>query len=170
MQLIVCMTVLTMSAFAADTNSSSLFNAGEVGLALSSGYVVDTSKAFSDHYSANLSVGTFWFPYRNVGVEANVPFYSTDGVSVSEIQAGLLFRLPLSSTIPVFKSISPYVGIGGVYNWHTDSSWAYIGKVGVEYRFNSKWGVFAEGQYRNSQLSNLDKGRTSIQGGLKFVF
>ena len=178
---------LTTSAIAADTTvkakantpvvvqtiaapSTSLFNAGEVGLRLGSSYTLDTSAPFKQAYGLNFNAGAFYFPWRNVGVEANVPFYQTKGVSVDEIQAGLLVRLPLSKTKTFLKNIAPYVGVGPVYNWQTDNTWAYIAKVGVDYRLNKKWGIFVEEQYRNSSFSNFERGQNTLTGGLKFVF
>jgi len=158
------------------TPSTSLFNANEFGLSLSSGYDVGAANQvngktlFTQPYTFNLTAGAFYFPWRNVGFEANVPFYQTKGVSVDEVQAGLLFRLPLSKETPILKDLAPYIGIGGVYNWHDEQNWAYIGKVGAEFRLNKKWGVFAEGQYRNSEFSNWGQGAVSIQGGLRLVF
>jgi len=184
---------LTTSAFAADTAvkatstapvavqtvatpDTSLFNAKEFGLSLSSGYDVGAANQvngknlFGQPYNFNLTAGAFYFPWRNVGIEANVPFYQTKGVSVDEVQVGLLFRLPLSKDVAILKNISPYIGVGGVYNWNDEQSWAYIGKAGAEFRLNKKWGVYAEGQYRNYEFSNMGQGAVSVQGGLRFVF
>lgn len=170
------------SAFAADTvqagtvaqssavQSTSLFNAGEVGLSLGTGYNVDRSAPFQQDYNVNLTAGAFYFPTRNIGLEASVPFYQTKGVSVDEVQAGVVLRLPLSSKYSLLKNVAPYVGAGGVYNWQADQRWAYIAKAGAELRLNSKWGVFVEGQYRNNEFKDWNKGGTSVQAGVKFVF
>jgi len=186
-----CALALATSAFAADkvvsgtsgvavesvaAQSTSLFNAGEVGLSLSTGYDVGAANTingetlFGEPYTFNLTAGAFWFPFRNVGVEANVPFYQTKGVSVDEVQAGLLFRLPLSEDKAILKNVAPYVGLGGVYNWNDAQDWAYIAKVGTEVRLNKKWGIFAEGQYRNHEFQNWGNGAVSVQGGLRLVF
>ena len=173
-----CALLLATSAFAADTNaaSTSLYNAQEFGLSIGSGYglgpagsIKDVS-VFGKPYSLNFNAGAFYFPWRNVGIEANVPFYQSKGVSLDEVQAGLLFRLPLAKTTPVFKNISPYVGVGGVYNWQTAQDWAYIAKVGTEVRLNKKWGLFVEGQYRNFEVQNFNQGAVSLNGGLHLVF
>lgn len=163
-------------AAAPATDDGSLFNAKELSLSLGSSYVVDyhaknVQSAFATPYDFNLEAGVAYFPWRNIGIEAWVPFYQTKGVSVSEVQAGLLFRLPLAKTTPFFKDIAPYVGLGGAYNWENDSgaNWAYIAKVGAEWRFNKKWGLFAEGQYRNQDF-DWGKGATTIAGGLRLVF
>ena len=176
----VCALALVTSTFAADTNTvatvkaqsaqtDSLFNAKEFGLSLATGYTIDTSAAFQQDYTFNLNAGAFWYPWRYAGLEFNVPFYQTTGVSVDEVQAGVVLRLPLSKTTPVLKNISPYIGLGGVYNWDTVENWAYITKVGTEFRFNKKWGIFAEGQYRNVDFDWGD-GQTSLNGGLRLVF
>lgn len=165
---------LAFTVQAVDTNS--LFNAKEVGVTLSTGYDVGAASevngqtAFSAPYNFNLSAGAFWYPWRMLGFEANVPFYNTKGVSVDEVQAGLLFRLPLSRSTPFLRNFAPYIGVGGVYNWQDQQDWAYVGKVGTEFRLNKKWGIFAEGQFRNNTLDDFKKGAVSIQGGLKLVF
>jgi outer membrane protein W len=162
---------LVLPTFASD---SSLFNANELSVSLGTSYTVDyhvtsVKDAFAQPYDFNLNVGAQYFLTRNLGVEANLPFYQTKGVSFSEVQAGLVFRLPLSSSTPILKSIAPYVGVGGVYNWVEDQSWAYVGKAGVEFRLNKKWGVFSEAQYRNTDFK-WGNGATSIAGGLRLVF
>lgn len=157
--------------------SPSLFNAKEFGLSIGSGYnlgTVDSLKGgnnpFTKAYTLNLNAGVFYFPWRNLGFEANVPFYQSQGVSVSEVQFGTLIRLPLASTTPVLKNFAPYIGAGGVYSWTAQNEWAYIGKVGLEFRINKGWALFGEGQYRNSELNNWGQGNTSINGGLRLVF
>lgn len=173
---IIAMCMLTVSSLGAGVNVStnavsteSFYNAGEVGLTLGTGYVVDRATAFKTPYAVNVNAGAFWFPWKHFGFEANVPFYSTKGVSVSEIQAGVIARYPLSTSVFLLKNISPYVGVDCVYSWVTDANWAYVGKVGVDFRFNKKWGTFVEGQYRNTG-TKWDIGQTSVVGGFKFVF
>lgn len=168
---------LAVSAFAADTapaTDSSLFNAKELQLGLGTSYVVDyqvesVEEAFAAPYDFNVEAGVSYFLTRNLGVEAWVPFYQTKGVSVSEVQAGLLFRVPLAKETPIFRNIAPYIGLGGAYNWNEAQEWAYIGKVGAEWRFNKKWGIFVEGQYRNVDF-DWGKGATTLAGGLKLCF
>jgi opacity protein-like surface antigen len=140
----------------------SLFNAKELGLSLGTGYVVDPSAAFQQDYSFNLSAGAHYFLNKYIGIEANVPFYSTKGISVTEVQAGLVARLPIGR-------VAPYVGVSTVYNWNSETELAYIARAGLEFRFNPKVGVFAEGQYRNDDF-NWNKGSTSVVGGIRFNF
>lgn len=154
----------------------SLFNAKEFGISIASGYNVgsagniNTKTAFTQPYTLNFNAGAFYFPWRNVGFEANVPFYQNKGASVDEVQVGMIFRLPLSKTTPILKNISPYLGVDGVYNWQTAQNWAYIGKVGTEFRFNKRLGIFVEGQYRNSEFQNWANGNIGLNGGIRLVF
>ncbi len=159
-----CAAFLTTSTVAAE-GTNSLFNSNEYGLTLGTGYNVDTEAAFQQDYTLNINAGAFWYPFRNLGFEATVPFYA-EGVSVQEVQAGTVLRLPLPG---VFKNFAPYAGLGGVYNWKTSQDWAYIAKAGVEFRLNKSWGIFAEGQYRNSDFE-WSNGQTSVNGGLRLVF
>jgi len=168
--LICAVMVVSVASGAEAEVKESLFNKGEVGLSLGTGYTVDPSALFQNEYALNLNAGAFWFPTRNLGFEAVVPFYQTKGISVSEVQAGMLLRLPLAKQTPLFRNLSPYAGLGGVYGWNYENKWAYIAKAGLDVRFNKKWGVFTEYQYRNNELSHWGQGETSIVGGLKFVF
>jgi hypothetical protein len=174
------MALISTSAVAADVvrsssnanvtvKNSSFYNAGEFGLSVGTAYTVDRADLFNAPYTANLNAGAFWFPFRNLGVEVNVPVYQTKGVSFSEVQYGVVVRVPLSKTTPILKNLSPYVGFGGVYDWQATDEFAYIAKVGTEVRFNNKWGVFVEGQSRNSEF-NWGTSQTSVAGGLRFAF
>jgi outer membrane protein W len=176
--------VLATSAVASDTNS--LFKANEFSLTASSGYIVDTAKAFDADYTANLSVGAGYFLTKNFGIDASVPLYQTDGVSVNEVQASLVARLPLQTPI---VQIAPYIGFGAIYSWdantdeysyrvrrktvtaqYDDQEWAYVARLGIEGRINSKWGVFAEGQYRNADFESWQDGSVKVIAGLRLVF
>jgi len=189
--------VTCMTAFSAINTKAaeSLFNTGEVGLTLSSGYLINPESVRSvrtvpqsqveyegchprqktvirnhdGERTVNITAGAFWYPTKLLGVEANVPFYSTEGVSVQEVQTGLLLRLPLFNGCPVLRHVAPYGGIGTVYNWKEGDRWSYVGKGGVNIRLNKKWGIFGEYQYRNVNF-NLDQGHSTVQGGFNFVF
>ena len=152
--------------------STSLYNGNELAVSLGSGYVIDPAAAFEQDYNFNLTAGASYFLTKYVGVEAAVPFYLQDAVAVSEVQGGLLFRLPLETvtTLPLLKNVAPYVGASAVYNWETAQDWAYIGKAGFEARLNSKWGIFTEYQFRNEDFKRFDTGEHRLVAGLKLVF
>jgi opacity protein-like surface antigen len=166
---IVMAALLMTSTMAADTNSPSLFNKNEIGLTLGSTVNLDAAANYHAVDSYNLNLGAFWFPTRNLGFEASVPLYYSTGQSIQEVNAGLLWRLPLAKDTVILKNLAPYVGLGGVYNWQTAQNWAYVGKVGVEARLNKKWGLFVEGQYRNSDFVWAN-GQVSVGTGLRLIF
>ena len=172
-----------MPTFASETNR--LFNANEFSVSVGSGYVVDTAKAFQADYSLNFEAGAAYFLTENFGLEGRVPFYQTDGVSVYEARLGGVARLPIK--LPVGE-IAPYIGIGGVYSWqantdeysyrvhrrtvvasYDDKEWAYTAKIGVEGRINSKWGVYTEAEYRNTDFE-LQNGAVTVLAGFRLVF
>lgn len=157
--------LLAMPAVAAD--SSAFFNGKELSLSVGSSYVVDAhadtvKAAFAKPYALNVNAGANYFFNKYVGIEAEVPFYSTKGVSVSEVETGIKLRLPIAF-------VAPYVAVDGVYNWvnTADARWAYVAKAGLEVRPNSKWGAFIEGNYRNNKFD--DKGVVGVAGGLRLV-
>jgi hypothetical protein len=169
-------TVVTAPAGWVAVDNTSLYNAGELGVSVGTSYTtgeankVNGKNLFHEPYTLNFNAGVFYFPYRNLGFDVNVPFYQTKGVSVDEVQAGLVFRLPLSKSTFILKNLSPYVGVDAVYNWNSEQSWAYIGKVGTEVRLNKSWGIYVEANYRNYEFKNWGQGETSLGGGLHLVF
>jgi opacity protein-like surface antigen len=139
-----------------------LFNAKEIGISLNSGYVIDTSAPFQQDYSFNLGVSASYSLTKNFVLQTTLPFYQTKGVSISEIQAGVIARLPVGH-------FAPYVGANYVYDWDADNKSAYIGRAGLEFRFNPKWSTFVEWQYRNNNF-DWDNGSQSIVGGITLIF
>lgn len=153
---------IAVSSFAADTNQS-LFNKGEVGVSLATSYVVDRSASFQQDYTFGLIGGVSYFPSKYVGVQAALPFYKTEGVSLSEASAGITLRYPI-------KNVAPYVSLNGVYNWRDSlEKWNYVAAGGLEVRVNPKWGVFVEYQHRNKDL-DIKNGSEQLVGGVKVVF
>jgi len=153
---------ISLPSFASTNKVESLFNAHEKSLTLSSGYVYDGCDLFGADYQNNVTAGVAYFPTKVLGVEGRVPFYQSEGVSVTEAQAGVLFRVP-------FHHFAPYVGLGAAYNWNEVVDISYIAKGGLEYRFNKGWGLFTEYQYRNND-SNWELGTSSVHAGVRFVF
>lgn len=152
-----------VSAKGADeTKAISYFNAKELSVSLNSGYVVDTDKGFQDNYAFNISAGVGYYFTKYLGATVNLPFYETKGVSLHEIDAGLVARLPIGR-------FAPYVGASALADWTTDNQWKYIGRAGLEFRINPKVGLFSEWQYRDNNL-NFDQGEHKLVGGVKIVF
>ena len=158
---------LAVSAVASDTNG--LFSAKELSVSLGTGYTLGNIPSLNTPYAFNLNAGAQYFVTKNIGLEVDVPFYATKGVSVNEVQGGLLFRVPLAETKSFWKHWAPYVGVGTVYNWTVSDKWAYNVKVGTEWRWNPKWGLFAEGAYRNINF-DMNNGLFSLNGGVRLAF
>lgn len=150
---------------AGDTNS--LFKANELSVGISSGYTIDRAAAFEKPYDFNFNVHAGYFITKHIGLEVSAPFYNSERVGFSEVQGGVVIR------VPVLKYFAPYVGASAVYGLKdVTDKWAYVARAGVEGRINSKWGVFVEGNYRNDQIDGfkLQDGGTSVLGGLRLVF
>lgn len=160
-----------LTAFGQSTNvNRNLFNSKEFAVGLDTGYVLKSGVAFQDPYAVNLAADLSYFFFRNVGASVVVPFYSSKGISFSELQLFGDLRFPLSRTATFWRNLAPFVQCGGVYNWNTDSRFAYIGKAGLEVRVKDGWAVFADYSYRNHSLSNWGAGQKEIEGGLKIIF
>jgi hypothetical protein len=165
----IAMVLVLASSGASASDTNSLFKGNEFSLSLRSGYNVNAfgaqkvSEAFAAPYNFNLSAGAQYYVTKYLGFEANVPFYQSQGVSFSEVQAGVLARLP------VFHYLAPYAGVGGGYNWIDKDNFSYIAKAGIEARLNKGWGVFVESNYRNRDF-NFEKGAVTVNGGLRLVF
>ena len=67
------------------TNEPSLYNAKELSATVSTGYVLDGQDVFGADYTANVSAGVAYFPTKILGLEANVPFYKSQGISINEV-------------------------------------------------------------------------------------
>lgn len=170
-------------------SQDSFFNKGDRGITLGGGYTFSQSSfiqpyplgffgpdcstykiVHQDVHSDNFLIGGFYFPYKYIGTEFNIPLYQSKGISFDEIQSGTILRLPLSDTIPILKNIAPYVGVGGVYNWQSDVRWRYDGKAGVDIKITRKTGLFGEYQYRNDNFISSQDSQNIIEGGLRINF
>ena len=154
-------------AMAANTNSNDLFRGKEVSLRVATGYTLDANPtsikgAFGHRYDLNFNAGAAYFFTKNFGIEGNVPFYQNKGVSVSQVEVGLLARLPLGH-------FAPYAGLGAIYAWNDSDKFTYNVKGGLEYRLNKHLGVFGEADYRNKDFV-WKKAQTSINAGVRFAF
>lgn len=165
------MAVLLALGLCFGANASDLFTGNELSLSLGSGYAVNTAAAFQQPYSKNVDAGVQYYFNKYIGVDLDVPFYSTKGTSVSDAKAGLLFR------VPVLTHFAVYAGLGGDYNWTGDtfknvqvSKFSYLAKAGLEFRPVRHLGVFVEDVYQNNQLNALVGGQQVVHGGLRFVF
>lgn len=144
-----------LSASASETNS--LFNANELSLTASA------STTLKSHELTSLNAGVGYFVTKNFGVEANVPVYRTQGTSIQNVNFGGVFRVPL------FRHVAPFIRAGADYNWQSKDWLEYAGG-GIEFRVNSKWGVFGDANYQIHGFNNYQHGTWFPRAGVRFVF
>lgn len=132
---------------------------------------------FGDHaWGGGLGVNYFFSRYVGLGLEGTLldPRHGRDVMG----QAGLnLFvRFPNDSTC-----LAPYVFIGGgaVFNAedidaddfdrnNDDALWEGHAGIGLEYRFNPRFGVFADGRF--TVVEKNDNNFTTIRTGFRLSF
>jgi hypothetical protein len=160
--LILCVT----AGFAGGTNH---FNGKELSISLGTGYALDGGfsdvKNFAQKYDLNLNAGASYFVTRYLGIEAEVPFYQTKGVSVDRVSAGPVLRLPL------FDRVAPFIQPNVTYNWH-DNKFSYGAAFGLEERLWKGWGLQQFANYGVSSFSAdaLKHGNWSLGAKLTLQF
>jgi opacity protein-like surface antigen len=65
--------VLMLTAFAAFSAETSRFSGNELSVSLGTGYALDNG--FKNPYNFNLNAGVSYYLTRNIGVEAELPFF-----------------------------------------------------------------------------------------------
>jgi len=151
------------------TPSSELFRAGEFDLDLYSTYAVVEPKGVSHVLDTNARHGTFgagiaasWWMARNfgVGLDASIPAVDhMTGVLFDNVSLNLNGRLPLGP-------VAPFVSGGLGRNFDSDQWYTQAG-AGIEWRFNSRIGGFAEVRYlfASEQSDSL-----MLRAGVRLVF
>jgi len=180
---------LAITSIAAN-NTNSLFNAGEVGISLDGGYILNdypdtksttyttekkgkktvvkasTVTTDNDDYDILARVGVFYFPVKNFGASVFVPIYTTDdGLEVNTVDVALIARIAL------LDAFAPYCKVGTSYQWQNEE-YDYFGAVGVEYRLSMNWGVYSEVNYqvKDFDTNNSENGQTTLRLGVSYVF
>ena len=160
--LILCLT----AGFAGGTNH---FNGNELSLSLGTGYTLQGGfadvKNFADKYDFNLNAGAQYFITKYLGVEGEVPFYQSKGVSVDRVTAGPVLRLP------IFDRVAPFVQPNVTYNW-VDNKFSYGASAGIEERFFKGWGLqeFASYGVKDFNSDSLKHGLWSLGAKLTIQF
>lgn len=169
LSLTIGLAMLSTSVLAGGTNT--YFNANELSISLGTSYALEkTGKQFQTPYSINADVGAQYFFTRYLGLDADMPFYSSKGTSISSAKAGLVARLPIGF-------VAPYVGLAANYDWSGDkfqnvekSKFSYAAKAGLEVRANKHVGVFVEDVYQNNTIQiTKGGGQNTLHGGIRFA-
>ena len=148
------------------------YNGGELSLDMFGSYIASERK-FDKLFHTNARHGYggggaglnyFFTELLGAGADFNISGKPDDEHPFDYVVGHVDLRLPLGNT-----GLAPYVsGIGG-RGMSPTWQWVYGGGVGLEYRFNSYTGIFAEGRYlwsnESTSLSSL-----TIRVGLRLVF
>ena len=119
----------------------------------------NTTDELDDALGGGISMSYFFT--ENVGVEGSYSLFGTDS-AVHQISGSLVLRLPIRSIC-----LAPYALVGG--SMHSDGvnqgTW-HVG-AGVDYRFASCVGIFADAQYNWAEDTS---DYTTVRTGVRFGF
>jgi outer membrane protein W len=114
---------------------------------------------FSTDGRLGLGLGGTYFFARHFGIEAEAYTENTHHSFVDNVSGSFLARLPIESV-----HLAPYLLIGGGYQFDPIEQWFAHGGVGLEFRFNSKWGIFTDARYVITEDSaNFGLGRLGVR-------
>jgi hypothetical protein len=133
------------------STNESYYNSGEWGVGLGTAYSLEGGFS-AENYDFNLAVQASWFPFKNLGLTAELPFYTASGVVLREVGLSLVGRAPL------YKGLGFQTSVGSYYDWNS-KDFNYAIEPALTFRFNPKWQVSLGGQYlindfRNFKYSN----------------
>ncbi|MDO8610993.1 MAG: hypothetical protein Q7R95_10720 [bacterium] len=154
--LMACGLLITANA---QDNKQSLFAEKELNLSLSTDYNVNNG--FDTPYDFNLSVGAGYYITKYVGISTTVPFRTSNDFVLNNVIAGLDFRVPLAKRLAIV--VSPQAR----YNWDAARITPRL-QTTLEYRFNSKIGVFVGGSYNLLGFGDYKGGTFGTEGGIRF--
>lgn len=115
-----------------------------------------------DGWGGGISVGEYFIPH--VGLRADANFSSVDEAR-TQVCADLLLRYVIPGT-----GFAPYALIGGgIENKSGSTDALFRAGGGLEYRLNSKFGLFTEASY--AWIFNDDNTEDlTVKAGMRFVF
>jgi hypothetical protein len=106
-----------------------------------------------------LGLGGTYFFSRHFGIEAEGYSENTHHSFVDNLSGSLIGRLPIESV-----HLAPYLLVGGGYQFDPIEQWFGHGGIGLEWRFNAKWGVFTDARYVITEDSaNFGLGRVGVR-------
>ncbi len=114
---------------------------------------------FDDSLGGGIALNYFFT--ENVGLEGSYTAFGTDSV-IHQVSGSLLLRLPIKSIC-----LAPYAILGGSLHSDGVNQATYHLGAGVDYRFASCVGIFADGQY-NWADDTTDY--VTVRGGVRFGF
>ena len=117
---------------------SATFGPRELSVDLFGGYATrDKGGADTDAYGIGVGVNYFIFDNIGVGVDTYADAFTTPYL----LNVSGIYRYPIAQL-----GLAPYAFAGFGRQWEHDPRWTGHFGAGVEYRFNTKTGVFVDGR------------------------
>jgi hypothetical protein len=132
------MAIMAMVARAAEVpvpiakEDSSFYKSGEFSIDLFG--AVRTRNFDNERTAAGVGINYFFHEQFGIGLEGFCG--DLNGIFVDDSRVHLIYRFPIRRT-------APYVFAGGGRNFELDENAVSLG-VGVEHRFNPRWGIFSD--------------------------
>ena len=150
-------------------NSTALYRAQEASVDLFAGYVKaerGISHLFNEgihHGSMGGGFGVNYFTSRNFGFGADMVIPNNGGSFVDTYTVNLIYRLPLGNS-----GLAPYISGGGGRSYDPMTQWIGQAGVGLEFRTESKAGLFVDGRYVWGEKHSADS--LLLRAGLRLPF
>lgn len=149
--------------------SSGLYRAGETSVDLFAGYLKaerGITHLFENglrHGSMGGGFGVNYFSSANLGFGTDLIIPNNGGSFVDQYTVNVIYRMPLGST-----GLAPYVSGGGGRSYDPFTQWIGQAAIGLEFRSESKAGLFVDGRYVWGEKHSADS--LLLRAGLRLVF
>jgi hypothetical protein len=151
------------------SKSSNLYRAHETSMDIFAGYV-NAQRGITHLFQTGLRHGSMgggfgvnYFSSEHLGFGTDLVIPNNGGSFVDSYTMNVIYRMPLGSS-----GLAPYVSGGGGRSYDPFTQWIGQAAIGLEYRSESKAGLFVDGRYvwgeKHSQDSLL------LRAGLRFIF
>lgn len=108
-------------------------------------------------------LGMNYFFSQDVGMGTDLNIPNNGGAFVDSYTVNIIYRLPLGSS-----GLAPYFSGGGGRSYDPSTQWIGQAAVGLEYRSDSKAGLFVDARYVWGEKHSSDN--LLLRAGLRMVF
>lgn len=156
-----------LAPIAAHANGSDLFPDNQLTLDVFGTYThaFETfGSQFDDNwrhgqFGGGLGVDYFFCKYIGIGVDS---FADDKGQLLRDVSGSLYLRMPVDST-----GFAPYIFGGPGGDFSPVSEWTEHAGAGVEFRFSTHFGIFADARYNFKDITSND---TEVRAGVQIAF
>ena len=121
-----------------------------------------TSSTSVNGFGGGIGVNYFFTKYFGISVDDTLTSLNGNGHTYNSTQGDLIARLPIESI-----HLAPYVFVGGGATWGTATQGDGNVGLGLDYRFNRTFGIFADSRYL---YGNNGLNESLTRAGLRFAF